>query len=87
VNAGCGDARAGLRAIARLLEREYGVPPASRSRDLVGELVGTILSQHTTDAGADQAYLRLRERFPSWSALAGAGRRPAEGGSGCCRRG
>jgi endonuclease-3 len=41
----------------------------------VGTLVGTVLSQHTTDASADAAYRRLRERFPSWSAVADADRR------------
>jgi len=75
MTAGRGRARASLRAIARRLEREYGEPSVRRSRDLVGELVGTILSQHTTDASADAAYRRLRERFPSWSAVADGDRR------------
>ena len=34
--------------------------------DPVGELVKTVLSQHTNDRNRDVAYAALRERFPSW---------------------
>ena len=36
----------------------------SRADDLIGELVGTILSQHTRDS--DAVYQALRRRFPTW---------------------
>ncbi|MFN8471377.1 MAG: endonuclease III [Anaerolineae bacterium] len=39
----------------------------SRSDDLIGELVGTILSQHTRDS--DAVYAALRRRFPTWEML------------------
>ncbi len=36
----------------------------SRADDLIGDLVGTILSQHTRDSEA--VYQALRRRFPTW---------------------
>jgi endonuclease-3 len=35
----------------------------------VEELILTVLSQSTNDRNRDVAYLRLRERFPSWEAV------------------
>jgi endonuclease-3 len=35
----------------------------------VDELVLTVLSQNTNDRNRDVAYMRLRERFPSWEAV------------------
>jgi endonuclease-3 len=35
----------------------------------IAELVLTVLSQSTNDRNRDVAYLRLRERFPSWGAV------------------
>ena len=69
------DRGARTRRIVRLLEGEYGVPRAEPGGDLVGQLVGTILSQHTTDTSSDAAYVRLRERFGSWDAVEEADRR------------
>jgi endonuclease-3 len=37
--------------------------------DPIAELVLTVLSQNTNDRNRDVAYLRLRERFPSWEAV------------------
>ena len=43
--------------------------------DPIAELVLTVLSQSTNDRNRDVAYLRLRERFPTWEAvMRGAGR-------------
>jgi endonuclease III len=44
----------------------YGVPEAEPHGDPVGELVKTVLSQHTNDRNRDRAYATLRERFASW---------------------
>jgi endonuclease-3 len=44
----------------------YGVPPQEPHGDPVGELVKTVLSQHTNDRNRDRAYAALLERFPSW---------------------
>jgi endonuclease-3 len=49
----------------RLLD-EYGQPVWREKLPPVDELVSTILSQNTNDDNRDQAFDRLREKFPSW---------------------
>ena len=49
-----------------MLEEYYGTPELRRNPDVMGELISTILSQHTTDANSWRAYLELRDRFPVW---------------------
>jgi endonuclease-3 len=44
----------------------YGVPLMRPHGHPIAELVLTVLSQSTNDRNRDVAYLRLRERFPSW---------------------
>ncbi|MDQ3722687.1 MAG: DNA lyase [Actinomycetota bacterium] len=69
--------RAGWRApsrarVTRIRERlaeVYGVPVAGPHGHPIAELVLTVLSQSTNDRNRDVAYLRLRERFPSWEAV------------------
>lgn len=51
------------------LEEHYGRPQLRPNRDPVGELVQTILSQHTTDASSGKAYQQLKERYPTWQAV------------------
>jgi endonuclease-3 len=53
---------------ARLRE-VYGVPVMEPHGDALAELVLTVLSQSTNDRNRDAAYLRLRERLPSWEAV------------------
>ena len=55
-----------ILAIRDRLREMYGVPPEEPHGDPVGELVKTVLSQHTNDRNRDVAYAALRERFPSW---------------------
>lgn len=52
----------------RLVEA-YGVPPWEPDGDALGGLVGTILSQHTSDVNSDRAYATLRATFANWSAV------------------
>jgi endonuclease-3 len=59
-------ARRRIERITAALEAAYGVPAHRRSRDLIGGLVETILSQNTTDLNSGRAYLALRERFADW---------------------
>src|SRR5919199_4324074 len=47
------------------LGKIYG-EPRRRGGDPVGQLVGTILSQATTDVQSGRAYDALRRRFPAW---------------------
>jgi len=63
------DLKRGIRKIALLLEKRYGVPQRRSSNDLLGILIGTILSQNTNDQNRDRAYQRLRKRFPRWEDL------------------
>jgi endonuclease III len=45
---------------------EYGPPRREGRADPVGELVATIISQHTSDVNTDRAYASLVDRFGSW---------------------
>jgi endonuclease-3 len=58
-----------VRAARERLRELYGVPVMAPHGDPVGELVLTVLSQSTNDRNRDVAFLRLRERFPSWEAV------------------
>jgi endonuclease III len=55
-----------LRDRLRLI---YGRPAAPPHGQPLEELILTVLSQSTNDRNRDVAYLRLRQRFPSWSAV------------------
>ena len=55
--------------VARIYEKlvgAYGIPPWQPSGDALGELIATILSQHTSDINSERAYRQLRAAFPSW---------------------
>ena len=58
--------------VARIRERlaaVYGVPRQPPHGEPLAELVLTVLSQSTNDRNRDVAFLRLRDRFPSWEAV------------------
>jgi endonuclease-3 len=50
----------------------YGDPEWRPHGDAMSELVLTILSQNTSDANSGRAFMRLKERFPTWEALMAA---------------
>jgi endonuclease-3 len=56
-------------AIRARLAEVYGVPVMEPHQDPLAELVLTVLSQSTNDRNRDVAFLRLRDRFPSWEAV------------------
>jgi endonuclease III len=58
-----------LHAIRDRLRLAYGRPRLRPHRRPVDELILTVLSQNTNDRNRDVAYMRLRERFPSWEAV------------------
>jgi endonuclease-3 len=58
-----------LHAIRDRLRRAYGRPRLRPHHRPVDELVLTVLSQNTNDRNRDVAWMRLRERFPSWEAV------------------
>jgi endonuclease III len=61
--------RARVRRIRDRLRAVYGRPIAPPHGQGLDELILTVLSQSTNDRNRDVAFLRLRERFPSWEAV------------------
>jgi endonuclease III len=61
-----------VRTIRDRLRGYYGRPRNLPHHAPLDELVLTVLSQNTNDRNRDIAYARLRERFPSWEAVARA---------------
>jgi endonuclease-3 len=55
-----------IRTIESRLRKRFGdlLPP--RRDDPLGELILTVLSQHTSDLNAGRSFASLRARFPSW---------------------
>ena len=58
--------RARVLRVRERLREVYGVPLMGPHHDPIAELILTVLSQSTNDRNRDVAYLRLRERLPSW---------------------
>ncbi len=55
-----------LARIYQLLVQAYGEPAWEPDGDPLGGLIGTILSQHTSDVNSERAYRQLVETFPTW---------------------
>jgi endonuclease-3 len=55
-----------IELIWQRLQHRYGASALHPNVDPLGELVSTILSQHTTDRSSWAAYQELRKRFPTW---------------------
>src|SRR5512142_2232491 len=51
--------------VDKRLRRLYG-EPHKPPKDAVAQLVGTILSQATTDVQTARSFAELRRRFPTW---------------------
>ncbi len=66
------NARRTLEAVTDALEDRYGIPTHTPYRDIVASLVGTILSQNTSDVNSGRAFMSLRERFATWPEVAHA---------------
>jgi endonuclease-3 len=58
-----------VRALRARLRDVYGIPVMAPHGDPLAELVLTVLSQSTNDRNRDVAFLRLRQRFPTWEAV------------------
>lgn len=52
--------------VTAALERFFGIPVRESILDPLNNLMLTILSQNTNDKNRDQAYSRLKEKFPTW---------------------
>ena len=58
--------RARAQRILWQLRETYGPIRRGPRRPPIDQLVGTVLSQHTSDINSDEAFRRLKARFPSW---------------------
>jgi len=58
--------RARVVRVRERLREVYGIPLMRPHGHPIAELLLTVLSQSTNDRNRDVAYLRLRERFPTW---------------------
>lgn len=58
-----------VHAANELLAAAYGPRHWGGRSDPLDDLVGTILSQNTSDQNSSRAYNALRARFPSWQAV------------------
>ena len=63
------------REVIGSLEQEYGTCEWQPNRNPIEVLIGTILSQNTSDANSGRAFASLKASFDSWEAVASA---PAE---------
>ncbi len=61
--------RVKAEAIVQRLAAEYGYPAWYPVGDPVEVLVGTFLSQNTSDVNSNRAFDALRARFPTWEAV------------------
>jgi len=64
-----------IKEVIKLLEQEYSPCQWQSDRDPIDVLIGTILSQNTSDANSGRAFASLKANFDSWEAVASA---PAE---------
>jgi len=60
------DKRKKLAEVGLRLARAFGTPPRRPEGDPLDLLIGTILSQNTSDLNRDRAYAELRKHFPRW---------------------
>jgi endonuclease-3 len=67
-----------VRALRDRLRLVYGRPIAPPHGQGLDELILTVLSQSTNDRNRDVAFLRLRQRFGSWTAVRDAPREDVE---------
>ncbi len=61
-----------LTHVYELLVETYGSPQWAPDNDPLGGLVGTILSQHTSDKNSGRAYHQLVDAFPTWEEVRNA---------------
>ena len=55
-----------LTQVYEILIATYGEPQNEPDYDPLGGLIGTILSQHTSDINSERAYRQLVAAFPTW---------------------
>ena len=63
------NAKRKIRRLASLLNKEYGKKVWRKSGDPISVLIGTILSQNTSDHNSHGAFANLRVQFSDWEKL------------------
>jgi endonuclease III len=63
-----------LRELAHILAVLHGTPDLGNKPDPTDELVYILLTRHTREGAYQQAFERLKQRFPTWDALLDAPR-------------
>jgi endonuclease-3 len=61
-----------IKEVIEFLEQEYGPRKWQPDRDPIDVLIGTILSQNTSDANSGRAFASLKARFDGWETVASA---------------
>jgi len=61
-----------IEEVIQLLEREYGSLEWKSGKEPIDVLIGTVLSQNTSDANSGRAFGSLQSTFGSWKAVASA---------------
>lgn len=64
-----------VKFVTQNLEVTYGIPGNSSFDEPLDELIGTILSQSTSNINSHRAFQSLKKRFPDWDSIRRA--RPA----------
>lgn len=64
-----GDVGEKVAAVYARLVETYGVPEWVPDGDPLGGLIGTILSQNTSDVNSERAYRQLVTAFPGWEVV------------------
>jgi endonuclease-3 len=62
-----------IRKLSNLLEKEYGKKSLKIHGDPLSVLIGTILSQNTSDNNSHKAFANLRSKFKNWDEVRKAG--------------
>jgi endonuclease-3 len=57
------------KTVTENLEATYGIPKNESQADPLDELIGTILSQSTTNINSHRAFQSLKKRFPDWESV------------------
>jgi endonuclease-3 len=60
------DIKLKLAIVADILEETYGPFTLHPDGDALAQLIGTILSQHTSDINTARSFASLRKTFPTW---------------------
>lgn len=58
-----------VKFISQNLEATYGIPHNDGFDNPLDELIGTILSQSTTNINSHRAFANLKKKFPNWEAV------------------